>query len=140
MPEPTAYESLSGELARLVPEAAASIQEQIDFLEEDLPHVVCGGFGFLWLYERAAMGEVTDDLMQRLGAVLARMCVSSEPAQEVLYLSMLPNLVTHPVIAPLLAKHTDACLDEGIGRLGLKENEDGSPFVWPPVAREPEPG
>ncbi len=136
MPEPIAYEAISKELARLVPEAATYIQEQIDFMEEDLPHVTCGNFAVGWLYQGAARGEVTDGLMARLAKVLARMCVSSEAVQEVLYLSVLPIMVTHPVIAPLLAKHTDACLDEGIRGMGFKKNDDGSPFVWPPVARE----
>ena len=136
MPEPIAYESISEELARMLPEAAMYIQGVIDFYEEDWPHVTCGDFVVDWLYERAAKGEVTDDLIGRLAVVLARMCVSNERVQEVLYLTLLRNMVTHPVIAPLLANHTDACLDQAVHELGFKKNDDGSPFVWPPVARE----
>lgn len=120
----------------MLPEAAAYIQEQIDFYEEDWPHVTCGHFVVGWLYKRAASGEVTDDLIRRLAAVLARMCVSSEPVQGVLYLTLLRNMVTHPIIAPLLARHTDACLDQAVHELGFKKNDDGSPFVWPPATRE----
>ncbi len=126
--QPIGYESVSAELCRAVPDATNFIHGIIEDHGEDLVHVTCGNFASEWLRERADTEGIEAKLMDRLVEVLKRMCVSDERVQEVLGLSILPNLVDHPLLAPMLYERLDRCLEEEIDDLRLRKR-----FVWPPA-------
>ena len=127
-PEPIEYSSLSAELLRIAPEAREFIERERICMDDgsEAMHVTCGNFVIRWLRDRGEQGDLSDELIGGIAALMKRMGVSDERVQEVLWLSM-TRMYRDPNIAPVFARHTDECLDQGI-----RQNA-GPDFEWPPA-------